>query len=207
MDSAKDNNKISFGIIKEIAIDDAQLLKTNVEEINERAIREGNISDELFERIRYSSDNNSRVGIERQLSKELSTDTGKSEYNQKGISRGDGNRGVYSGAEQSAAETKVKQKLSREIDQSDFEADIRYSRESATIEELQKENERLRKRLKDARRETKINPQAEFDEKSMNKFARGLLNSYNSTLEYIIKEVKKCLNLYWVPQAAVKHTI
>ena len=161
VDSSKDN-KISFGVIKEIAIDDAQLLKTNVEEINERAIRERNICDELFERIRYSSDNNSRVGIERQLSKELSTDTGKPEYNKRGISRSDGNRGVYSGTEQSVAETKVKQKLSREIDQSDFEADIRYFRESATIEDIKKENK---------------------------------------------KEVKKCLNLYWVPRAAVKHTI
>ena len=55
-----------------------------------------------------------------------------------------------------------KTKLSREIDQSDFEADIKYSRESATIEDIKKENK---------------------------------------------KEVKKCLNLYWVPQAAVKHTI
>ena len=36
VDSAKDNYKISFGIIKEIAIDDAQLLKTTEGEINAR---------------------------------------------------------------------------------------------------------------------------------------------------------------------------
>lgn len=64
------------------------------------------------------------------------------------------------------------------------EADIRYSRESATIEELRKENEKLQKRVEKWKRETRIKPQAEFDEISMNKFARGLLKSYDSTLKY-----------------------
>lgn len=57
-----------------------------MEEINDRAISKGHVDNEISERIRHSPNNDSNGSIQRELQKELSNNTRKSENNESGIS-------------------------------------------------------------------------------------------------------------------------
>ena len=86
VDSGKDNGEISFGVRKQIKIEDAALRKENLEDINDRAISKGFISNEISERVGRSSNQHSGSSIGRELQEELSTDTRKSANNESGVS-------------------------------------------------------------------------------------------------------------------------
>ncbi len=95
VDSGKDNGEIRFGIRSKIVINDDALRKQRLEIINDRAISKGFVSSELFGQIKRSSGDGGGSGIGRQLQRELSVDSRKSEDNEGRISSENGDRGVY----------------------------------------------------------------------------------------------------------------
>ena len=90
VDFGKDNNKLSFGVIRRLRYADKELLSLDKEDINDRALSKGNISEELLEKFGYSSDNGSGSNIGRFSRKELSTDNGESQDNKERVSKGNG---------------------------------------------------------------------------------------------------------------------
>lgn len=92
VDSGKEQGQVSFGIRKKITISDETLRKEIVEEINDRAIQDGFISEQILERFRGSSDKHSRGSIGQQLQKELSVDSNESENNKEGLSKQDADK-------------------------------------------------------------------------------------------------------------------
>ncbi len=93
VDSGKENGEIRFGIRKRINLNDTELRQKSLEDINDRAISKGFVSDELFEKIRHSSNNDSRSNIGRKLQEKLSVDTRESKNNKGRISNEDANSG------------------------------------------------------------------------------------------------------------------
>ena len=75
VDSGKENGELRFGIRNTIKISDETLRKERMVKINDRAIQDGFISEQLSGKIRGSSDKHSRGGIGQQLQKELSRGT------------------------------------------------------------------------------------------------------------------------------------
>lgn len=92
VDSGKEQGQVSFGIRKKITISDETLRKEIVEEINDRAIQDGFISEQILEKFRGSSDKHSRGSIGQQLQKELSVDSRESTNNKERISKQDADR-------------------------------------------------------------------------------------------------------------------
>ncbi len=86
VDSGIEDGKIDFGVLYYIEIADDNLRYKNMEEINDRAVSKGHVDNEISKKIRRSPDNGSDSSIGRELSKELSDNTRKSENNESRIS-------------------------------------------------------------------------------------------------------------------------
>lgn len=85
VDSGIEDGHVEFGVREKIIISDKNLRKVNLEKINDRAISKGYVSIEISRRIKHSSDNDSNSSVGRELSKELSDNTRKSQNNENGI--------------------------------------------------------------------------------------------------------------------------
>ena len=92
VDSGKENGELRFGIRNTIKISDETLRKERMVKINDRAIQDGFISEQLSGKIRGSSDKHSRGSIGRQLQEELSVDSRESSNNKGRISKQDADR-------------------------------------------------------------------------------------------------------------------
>lgn len=92
VDSGKENGELRFGIRNTIKISDETLRKERMVKINDRAIQDGFISEQLFGKIRGSSNKYSRGSIGQQLQEELSIDTRESTNNQERVSKQDADR-------------------------------------------------------------------------------------------------------------------
>ena len=92
VDSGKENGELRFGIRNTIKISDETLRKERMVKINDRAIQDGFISEQLSGKIRGSSDKYSRGSIGRQLQEELSVDSRESTNNKERISEQDADR-------------------------------------------------------------------------------------------------------------------
>ena len=92
VDSGKENGELRFGIRNTIKISDETLRKERMVKINDRAIQDGFISEQLSGKIRGSSDKYSRGSIGRQLQEELSVDSRESTNNKERISKQDADR-------------------------------------------------------------------------------------------------------------------
>ena len=90
VDSGIEDGHIDFGVLYYIEIADDNLRYKNMEEINDRAVSKGHVDNEISKKIRRSPDNGSDGSVQRELQKELSDNTRKSENNESGISEGDG---------------------------------------------------------------------------------------------------------------------
>ncbi len=94
VDSGKDGGQISFGIKETITIIDKKLRQESLEEINDRAIQDRFVSEELFEKLGHAPDQHSSSNIGRKVSSELSTNSKQSQNNQGRVFEGDENRRV-----------------------------------------------------------------------------------------------------------------
>ena len=93
VDSGKENGDLQFGVRRIITIADEQLRALNKEKINDRAIQNGHVSDELFGKIRNASNNGGGSRVGQQLQEELSTNSRKSNNKQRGVSDKNGDNG------------------------------------------------------------------------------------------------------------------
>jgi hypothetical protein len=95
VDSGKDNGKLDFGVRRKRTISADIGREQFIRSENDKSRQEGNISDELLERIEYAGGSNIGRNLRRELGTELQTDTRKSENKQSGISQTNGdNRGL-----------------------------------------------------------------------------------------------------------------
>lgn len=94
VDSGKENGDLRFGVRRIIKISDGNLRKERMVKINDRAIQNGFISEQLLGKIKSSSGDNSRSSVGRQLQEELSNNTRESTNNEERIFGENGNRGI-----------------------------------------------------------------------------------------------------------------
>jgi hypothetical protein len=85
VDSGIEDGLVEFGVREKIIISDANLREAKLEKINDRAVSNGFSSSEISGRIKRSPDNGGGSSVQRELQKELSDNTGKSENNESGI--------------------------------------------------------------------------------------------------------------------------
>lgn len=93
VDSGMEDGLIDFGVRQQIKIDDDKLRKERLEKINDRAVSNGFSSSEISGRIKRSPDNGSDGSVRRELQKELSDNTRKSQNNERRISEKDATDG------------------------------------------------------------------------------------------------------------------
>ena len=112
VDSGRDNGKLDFGIRRIKTISDSRLRRDFIRSTNDDTVSEGNVSDELLERIGYEIGSDLGRNLRRELGGELQTDTRESENQQVGVSRADENKRGISSKYSSPEEAKVSGKVS-----------------------------------------------------------------------------------------------
>ena len=124
VDSGKENGEIRFGIRNTIKISDETLRKERMVKINDRAIQDGFISEQLSGKIRGSSDKHSRGSIGQQLQKELSANSRESTNNKERV------------LEQNADKRGIKYSLSKDSDANTLtETQVEYFKDSKVRDE------------------------------------------------------------------------
>ena len=86
VDSGKDNGEISFGVRKQIKISDSETRLEYLRRTNNDAVSKGHISDGLSSKLGNGHDNDWGRDLRRELGEKLSSDTRKSDNQQKGVS-------------------------------------------------------------------------------------------------------------------------
>ena len=86
VDSGRDNGKLDFGVRRIKTIDDAQLREDFIRSTNNDTVSDGNVSDELLEKLGDEVGSDFGRDMRRESGSELSADTGESPNKQSGVS-------------------------------------------------------------------------------------------------------------------------
>lgn len=137
VDSGKDNGKLDFGVRMQRTINDARLRRDFIRRTNDNTVSNGNISDELLERLGYGVSSDSGRDLRRESGSELQADTRKPENNQSGISQenADSERGLKDG--KASRELEFIDYLSEKAE-SEGREEIEYSLKAVMEREKQK---------------------------------------------------------------------